>query len=82
MISPTLRNRRCAFWSTRGRNENRGQLARAHTSEGFCWGYLLDRLSLAGEQWRSAMKAVLPQECIHALAAAFNRLEVADLRGT
>ena len=58
-----------------------GQLARAHTSEGFAWGYLLDRLSLAGEQWRSAMKAVLPQECIHALAAAFNRLEVADLSG-
>jgi hypothetical protein len=58
-----------------------GQLAVAHTSEGFAWGYLLDRLSRAGEQWRSAMKAVLPQERIRALAAAFNRLEIADLSG-
>jgi hypothetical protein len=57
------------------------QLAEARTAEGAAWGYFLERLAVAGEQWRTRMKAALPQERTRALAAAFNRLEIAHLNG-
>jgi hypothetical protein len=55
------------------------QLAEARTAEGFAWGYFLERLAVAGKEWRARMKAALPGDSGRALAAAFNRLELAHL---
>jgi len=57
------------------------QLAEARTAEGAAWGYFLGRLAVAGEEWRTRMKAALPDDRIRALAAAFSHLEVAHLNG-
>jgi hypothetical protein len=58
-----------------------GQLAGARAAEGYAWGHFLDRLSLAGKEWRTAMKAVLPAGPIRTLAAAFNPWEIGQLDG-
>jgi hypothetical protein len=57
------------------------RLAGASTQEGYAWGYFLDRLSLAGKQWRTAMKVVLPADRIGALAPLFSRSEIGQLDG-
>jgi hypothetical protein len=58
-----------------------GCLAGACTAEGYAWGHLLDRLSLAGNEWRTAMKAVLPADSIRTLAATFKPSEIGHLNG-
>jgi hypothetical protein len=57
------------------------QLAAARTAERAAWGYFLERLGVAGEQWRIRMKEALPQERTRSLAAAFNRFEIPHLNG-
>jgi hypothetical protein len=58
-----------------------GQLAGARAAEGYAWGHFLDRLSLAGKEWRISMKAVLPADPIRTFTAALKPWEIGQLDG-
>lgn len=57
-------------------------LAEAQCPECYGWGHLLGRLwCAAGPEWRNALRAALPRECMLSVAASVSPAEIGHLTG-